>query len=67
MLSERGGFALAILRHSGHTNVIVDARFQSMHSIMTSCWQHRVYKDGQALAGCHHRDLVTSDGCGVER
>lgn len=67
LLGDRGAFALAVFRHSGHTKVIVDARFQSVDSIMTSCWQHQVFKDGHALSGCHYSDLITGDGCGVER
>lgn len=67
LLGDCGGLALAILRHSDHTNVIVDTRFQSVNSIMTSRWQNHVFKDGYTLAGCHYRDPVTSDGCGVER
>lgn len=67
LLGECGGLALAIFRHSDHTNVIVDTRFQSVDSIMTTRWQNHVFKDGYTLAGCHNRDPVTSDGCGVER
>lgn len=67
LLGERGGFALAVLRHSDHTDVIVDARLQSVDGIMTSRWQNQVFKDGHALPGSHHRDPVTGDGCGVER
>lgn len=67
LLSECGGFTLAILRHSDHTNVVVDTRLQSIDGVMTSRWHHQVLKDGHALTGCHHCDPVTSDGCGVER
>lgn len=67
LLSEGGGLALPILRHSDNTDVIVDTRLQSIDSVITSHWQNEVLKDGYALARCHHRDPVTGDGCGVER
>lgn len=67
LLSDCGGLALAILRHSDHTNLIIDTRFQPVDSILTSRWHNHVFKDGHTLAGCHHSDPVTSDGCGVER
>lgn len=65
LLSEGGGFTFAILRHCDHTNVIVDARLQSIDSVFASAWHHHVLKDGHALASCHHSDPVASDGCGV--
>lgn len=67
LLSEGGGLALAVLRHSDHTDVVVDTRLQSVDSVLTSRGQNKVLKDGYALARCHHRDPVTGDGCGVER
>lgn len=67
LLSECGRLALAVLRHSDHTNVIVDARLQPVDRILASRRQNHVFKDGHALAGRHHRDPVTGDGCGVER
>lgn len=66
LLGERGGLALAILRHSDHADVVVDARFQSVDCIMTSGWQDKLFRDGDALASGNHYDLVTSNGCGVE-
>lgn len=67
LLSESGGLALAILRNGDHTNVVVDTRLQSIDSILTGRRHYHVFKDGYTLAGCHHSDPVTSDGCGVER
>lgn len=67
VLSDDDGFALAVLRHSDHADVIVDARLQSVDSILTSRWQNNVFEDGHALAGRYHHDPVTGDGCGVER
>lgn len=67
LLSERGGLALAILRQSGNADVIVDAWFQSVDRVLTSCGQHLVFKDRYALAGCNYSDPVASDGFGVER
>lgn len=66
VLSDCGGLALAILRHGDHADVVVDAGFQSVDSVMASCWQNRVFEDGYGLTGCHHRDPVTGDGRGVE-
>lgn len=67
LLSDRGGLALAILRHSDHADVVVDTGLKSVNGVLASCWQDKVLKDGHALARCRNRDPVTSDGCGVER
>lgn len=67
LLSDGGWLALAIFRHSDHTDVIVNTRLQSIHSVFTSGWQNKVLKEWYTVP-CHdHRDLVTGDGCGVER
>lgn len=67
LLGECGGLAFAILRHSDDTNVVVDARLQPVDRIVAGRRQNYVFKDWYALSGCHHRDPVSSDGCGVER
>lgn len=67
LLCDCGGLALAILRDRGHADVVADAGLQSVNGVLTGRRQNHVLKDGYALAGCHHRDPVTSDGCGVER
>lgn len=67
LLSECGGFALAILRHGDDADVIVNARFQSVDCVMTRRGLHHVFKDGYTLASCNHGDPVASDGGGVDR
>lgn len=67
LVSEGGGLALAVLRYGDHTNLIVDARLQSVNGVVTRTRRDRVLKNGEALSGGHHHDLVPGDGRGVER
>lgn len=67
LLGERGGFALAALRHGDHADVVVDAGLQSVDRVMAGGRMHHVLKDGHALAGGHHRDPVAGDGRGAVR
>lgn len=66
-MSDGDGFTLAAVRHSDHTDVVVDAGFQAVDFIMTGAGLHKVLEDGNAFAGRHHCDSVAGDGGGVER
>lgn len=67
LLSENDWFALAAFRDGGHTDVIVDARFQSVHRVITSGGIDHVFKNRDALTRSSHHDLVTCDNWGAER
>lgn len=67
LLNECSWLALSIVRQSDDTKLIIDTRLKPIHGVVVGCRQNRVLKDGYTLARSHHGDLITCDGCGVER
>lgn len=66
LLSEGSGFALAVVRHRDHADVVVDAGLQAVHGVLAGRRLDKVLEDGDALTGRRDGDPVAGDGGGVE-